>query len=620
MNSGLKQELIEQIKDKNDIVQVISEYVSLKRTGRSLVGLCPFHSEKTPSFNVNQGKQFFYCFGCGTGGDVFSFIMKLENLDFIEAAKILADRAGIVWPEFKKTDSEVERRRMELFKINQLAAAVFNQYLVKTDLGKSARDYFKKRNIEVESWSRFKLGYAPPGWHNLTEVLRKKSISLEAAEKLGLVSLGENGFYDRFRERIIFPITDLKGNIVGFGGRVMNDSQPKYLNSPETEIFHKGHFLFGLSSARDAIRKQNQAIIVEGYLDVIQAQQAGFNNTVASLGTALTKEQARLIKKFTSEVVLAYDADSAGQKATIRGMELLQEAELNVKILKMPVGDDPDSFIKKNGAEAFSRLIEGALNLADFKLQQVIKEFNLNTPEGKIQAVQAVLPEIASLDNISREFYLRQLARETGITEVTVFAEFKEWLKRNRKKSPVLDRNLNNSYTKETNEKIEITIGSVRIDELPPSKRAIFETEKELLQLALQEYDKFERIKEELKVDEFSFQIWRELFLELQRVEPFVENSRIALAEIQGPFREVAASLIAEQEIKEAQSDLAACIQRLKMLHLREKVQSLTNQLTSGRDEEGKVLSDSDLKVKAKEFTELKRRLQKEYPQFSTGI
>jgi DNA primase len=617
----LKQELLEQIKENNDIVAVISEYVSLKKAGRSLIGLCPFHGEKTPSFNVNPEKQLFYCFGCGLGGNVFNFIMKLENLDFIGAAKVLAERVGILWPEYTR-DSAEDLHRESQFRINKFAAAFFNQYLIKTELGKQARNYLEERGITPKSWQMFNLGYAPSLWHGLTDILRKKTVALEEAEKLGLLSLGESGFYDRFRERLMFPILDPQGNVVGFGGRVFDHSGPKYLNSPETEIFHKGRFLFGLSLAKEVIRKQNQAIVVEGYLDVIQAHQAGFNQTVASLGTALTKEQARIIKKYTSEVILAYDGDEAGQKAAERGMLILQEAGLKVKILVLPIGDDPDSFIKKNGSAAFGLLLDKALNMIDFKLRRVLEQYNLSTPQGKVQALQAVLPQIAEIDNgITQEFYLRQLTRELGISEVSIFADFQVWLKNNRKKSPVLDRDRNNSYTKETAEKIGITMGIINADELSPLKRAIFETEKELLHFALQEYDKFKRIKEELKLEDFSFEIWRDLLLEIERVGTLGKDSQIVLAEIQDHFQEVAASLIAEQEVKaSSQADLGGNIQRLKMLHLREQAQNLTDQLTTGRDENGQPLSETDLKIKAKNFTEIKRKLQKEFPQFSTGI
>jgi DNA primase len=624
------QEFFQEIKAKNDIVSVISEYVTLKRSGRSLVGLCPFHSEKTPSFNVNQAKQFYYCFGCSAGGDVFSFMMKVENLDFLAAAHFLADRAGLVWPEPMAELTVDNRKKEEMYKLNQLAMAFFSQCLHRTESGKHALNYLKNRGLSVETCIQFNLGFAPAAWHAITDIFRKKGIGLEQAEALGLVSFGENGYYDRFRDRVIFPITDPKGNVIGFGGRVFHEAtegQPKYLNSPETPIFRKGNFLYGLSLAKETIRHQNCAVIVEGYLDVIQAHQAGFRNTVASLGTALTKEQAKMIKRFAGEVILAYDADTAGQHATIRGMEILKEAELTVKVLSMPPGEDPDSFIKSKGATEFKKLLDQAFHLTDFKIGLAIKDYDLNTSEGKVQAVQSAFPQIAELDsNISREYYLRQLAREIGITETSVFAEFKEWIKKNRKKSPVLDRNLNNSYTKETTEKIADIHAyapapdSLKLKELSPLNRAIFEAEKELLQSALQEYEKFERIKEELIIDKFRFKIWQDLFAELYQVKSDIKDAEAILEVLNGSFREVAASLIAERKIKEHQSDLLGSLHRLKKLRLEATIQNITNQINTGMDEFGNTFTNEELKDKIKQFTELKRRLPKEYPGFWSGI
>jgi DNA primase len=622
------QTLLQEIKEKNDIVSVISEYVTLKRTGRSLIGLCPFHSEKTPSFNVIQTKQFYYCFGCNAGGDVFSFIMKLEGLEFLAAARLLADRAGIVWPESTGEPKADHGKQVELYKINQLAMAFFAQCLQRTESGKPALDYLKSRGLTMETCLKFSLGFAPAAWHSLTEVLRKKGASLELAESLGLVSFGEKGYYDRFRDRIIFPITDPKGNVIGFGGRVFHSSgatarsaeQPKYLNSPETPIFHKGHFLYGLSLAKEAIRRNQLAVITEGYLDVIQAHQGGFENTVASLGTALTKEQAKMIKRYAGEVILAYDADAAGQHATIRGMEILQEAGLKVKVLSLPPGDDPDSYIKGKGAPEFKKQIDAALNLTDFKIGLVIKDYNLNTPDGKTQAVQSALPQIAELDsNIAREFYLRKLALEIGISETSVFAEFKEWVKKNQKKSVGLDKNPDNRYTK-TIEKIADTVDSFNLNELSPFKRAIFNAEKELLQSALQEYEKFERIKEELITEELSFKIWQDLFSELCNLSGNIIDSEQILAVLSGPSREIAATLISEKKIKDQPGDLLGNIKRLRKLQLEETIQQLTQQITTGKDETGNALTEEIYKLKMKQFTELNQKLRKEYSGVSSGI
>jgi len=610
-------ELIQEIKEKNDIVSVVSEYVTLRRTGRSYTGLCPFHSEKTPSFNVNQAKQFFYCFGCGTGGDVISFLMKIENIEFIEAARRLADRAGIPWPE--RTVDESQREKEELYKINRLAALYYHQCLLKTDSGRVAREYLEKRGIRSEIWSKFYLGYAAPGWHHLTHVLRRKGVRLELAENLGLVSLGENGFYDRFRERLIFPIADARGNICGFGGRVFDNSHPKYLNSPDTVLFHKGYNLYGLDLAKEAIRKSGYAIIVEGYMDVIQAHQGGFCQTVASLGTALTAEQAKIIKRYANQVVLAYDADAAGQNATVKGMNILRENGLEVKILIMPEGHDPDSFIRTFGAGAFGELLADTVDLLDFMIRLAVRTHDISTPAGKAAVIHELLPYLAALDSvIVREEYVRKLSREIGITETAIQEEFRRWVQNQRKKNQNLDRNNDNSYTKVTSENNRPYAGFVDPGQPTPLKKAIFETEKELLQFALQEYDKFARIKEKLLAQTFSFDIWQRLWDDLLAKNPDPQTFQTICEEIGSGFREVVVSLLAEAEVKEIKTeDIDGIFQRLEMLRLKERIQLLTQQISSGKDEAFHPLTEEALKEKIIEFTQLKKRLQRDFPNFA---
>ncbi len=617
MDLSRNSNFFQEIKEKNNIVSVISEYVSLKRSGRSLLGLCPFHDEKTASFNVNQDKQFFYCFGCGAGGDVFSFIMKIENLEFIDAAKRLAERAGISWPELTK-DSEVDRKKDIYYKINQLTAALYSQFLFKTEYGNKARQYLTKRGINVELWKKFNLGYAPQSRHNLTDIIRKKGLPLQHAEVLGLIAMGENGYYDRFRDRIIFPITDSLGKIVGFGGRIMEQGEPKYLNSPDNILFHKGRFLYGLSCAKDRIRRTKRAIIVEGYMDVIQAHQGGFTQTVASLGTALTREQAKLIKRFTSEVILAYDADTAGQNATLRGMEILEEAGLTVRVLNLPAGFDPDSFIKEKGAADFEQIIENAPGLVEFKIESIFNKHDLNSFQGKSQAVEELLPCLFSIESsVAREHYTRQIARKTGFSENAVQLELEKYWKNNRKKTPFLDRKSETSYTNQINFKSsDYTIG-VQPDSLSPLQKAIFEAEKELLQSALQEYDKLKRIKEELKPEEFSFEIWRNLFLEVKEKSFLTDNMEAILNELGSDQREIAASLVAEREVKNLTVNFDQIVCYLQMLHLKAKIENLTLQITTGRDQSGQVLTDDQIKSFMAQITELNRTLKKDYPNFS---
>lgn len=617
MNLNRNSDFFQEIKEKNDIVSVISEYVSLKRSGRSLLGLCPFHNEKTPSFNVNQDKQFFYCFGCGTGGDVFSFIMKIENLEFIDAAKRLAERAGISWPELSKK-SETDREKDGYYKINQLAAALYSQFLFKTESGNKARQYLAKRGINAELWKKFNLGYAPLVWQNLTDIIRKKGLPLQYAEALGLIAMGENGYYDRFRDRVIFPITDSQGKIVGFGGRVMGQGEPKYLNSPENVLFHKGHFLYGLSCAKDSIRRTKRAIIVEGYMDVIQAHQGGFTQTVASLGTSLTREQARLIKRFASEVILAYDADTAGQNATLRGMEILEEAGLSVRVLNLPAGFDPDSFIKEKGPADFEQLIENAPSLIEFKIESIFNKHDLNSFQGRTQAMEEFIPCLLTIEsNVAREHYIRLIARKTGFSENAIQLEIEKYRKSNRKKPPYLDRKSETSYTNQINPKVSDNTIEVRPNPLSPLQKAIFEAEKELLQSALQEYDKLKRIKEELKPEEFSFAIWRKLFLEIKEKSLLTDNMEALLNELNSGEREIAASLVAEREIKDKTTNFDQIINYLRMLHLKEKIESLTLQITTGHDQSGRALTDEQIKSFMAQITELNRILKKDYPQFS---
>lgn len=617
MSLNRNNEIFQEIKEKNDIVSVISEYVSLKRSGRSLLGLCPFHNEKTASFNVNENKQFFYCFGCSAGGDVFSFIMKIENLEFIDAARRLAERAGIPWPE-SVNNSEADHRKNSYFKINQLAAALYSQYLLKTEPGNQARNYLNKRGIKVELWQKFNLGYAPPAWHSLTEIIRKKEFPLQQAEELGLIAMGENGYYDRFRERIIFPITNSQGKIVGFGGRVMERGEPKYLNSPENILFHKGRFLYGLSSAKDSIRRTKRAIIVEGYMDVIQAHQGGFTEAIASLGTALTREQAKIIKRFASEVILAYDADAAGQNATLRGMEILQEAGLAVRVLNLPAGYDPDSYIKEKGAPQFENMLEKAPSLFDFKMGLVLTKYDLNSFQGKTTAIEELLPSLADIESIvAREHYIRVVARETGFSENAIQLELGKWQKHNRKNSPFLDRKLETSYTIQMNHKTSDNNGIETENNLSPLEKAIFEAEKELLQSALQEYDKLKRIKEELKPEEFRFEIWRNLFVRIKELNIFTDNIEAVVNELSSGQREIAASLMAEREVKNISTELDQIINYLRMLHLKEKIESLTLQITTGRNDSGQVLLEDETKKLMAQITDLNRILKKDYPQFS---
>lgn len=410
------EQIIEEVRLRNDIVEVVSGYLKLERKGRSYWGLCPFHSEKTPSFSVEPNKQFFYCFGCNKGGSVIQFIMNIENLEFVEALKFLADRAGIALPESEDPqERERAEQRKKILELNRLAARFFFETLAGKE-GLDAQNYLKKRGLLAKTIKQFGLGYAPGGWDRLTRTLLKHQFTEDLLLKSGLAVRAKSGeLIDRFRERIMFPIFDIRGNIIGFGGRVTDGSMPKYMNSPDTPVYNKSRELYGLNYARMSPSKR--LLIVEGYMDVISLHQAGIDFAVASLGTALTRMQAWILKKYSEEVVIAYDSDSAGQAATLRGLEILEETGCRVKVLILPEGKDPDEYIRNNGPEKFKNLIDRAISLLDYKIRVKKNMHNLDTIEDKLKLLDGIAETLAEHDSpVERELYARNYAREYGIS------------------------------------------------------------------------------------------------------------------------------------------------------------------------------------------------------------
>jgi DNA primase len=421
--------LIEEIRSAADIVTVISEYIELRKRGQNYWGRCPFHTENTPSFSVNNDKQMFYCFGCGTGGSVYTFLMKIRNISFLEAVSMLAERAGISLPEKQQNSQErlARKKQLRLLDLLALAAEYFQKNLAKQPDVSPALAYLKKRGIDEQTAKAFKLGLALEAWDHLISFLFQHGFAPQEVHAAGLALPREkgDGFYDRFRGRLIFPIMDQQQRIVGFGGRVLDDSFPKYLNSPETHFFQKSKILYGLSLAADAIRQTGYAIIVEGYTDAIAAHQYGFNNTVASMGTALTRDQAQLLKRYARDIVIAYDADAAGEKAALRGLELLQEVGCRVKIAVLPAKMDPDCFIRKKGVAAFKELVEKkALSLIVYKLEREIVVHNVELIEGKVDVVNRLLPDLERLENaIEKSQYIKLIASRLDLAEDTIYAE-----------------------------------------------------------------------------------------------------------------------------------------------------------------------------------------------------
>ena len=418
----------EEVKKAADIVEVIGQYVELKKSGQNYVGLCPFHSEKSPSFTVNQNKQIYHCFGCGKGGDVFTFWMEYHNLDFPQSLKDLAERYNIPLPQ--KRDVYADKKKTELkeqlFKINDLAGNYFHTILLKSTDGKPGRDYFSRRHISQETISTFRLGYAVNRWDGLLNYLKSKNSSLDRAAKAGLlVPKNNKDYYDRFRGRIIFPIFDLNHHTIGFGGRILDDTLPKYINTPETPIYHKGYHLYGLDSTYANIRENGLAIIVEGYMDMLVLRQHGISNVVASLGTALTSYQIRRLKGSAKDVVVLFDADDAGRKAALKSFPLFLNEGISAKVVVLPQGEDPDSFVNKHGSSAFKKLLEKAIPIFDFYLDQALTNMDTGV-DGQIKVLNEVLPVFKDLDQGATRFlYVHRFAEKSGINEATIWEELK---------------------------------------------------------------------------------------------------------------------------------------------------------------------------------------------------
>ncbi|MGH9769677.1 MAG: DNA primase [Blastocatellia bacterium] len=421
----------DELRNQADIVRIVSDYVSLKKKGRDHAACCPFHNEKTPSFYVSQGKQIFKCFGCSKGGDVFDFIMEIEGCSFPEAVRIIADKTGVAVPVETDNAREYEERenqRAGLIQLNQWATEFFEQNLIETAEGRRALDYLIKRGVSEETRKAFRLGYAPNSWDAMGGYLRSRGASKTQIERSGLVTLKDSGgFYDRFRSRLMFPICDAQGRVIAFGGRILGDGEPKYLNSPETALYTKGFHLFGLSHARDAIRQRGYAILVEGYLDFLIPFQAGVRNMVASLGTALTENQVRLLGRYARRIVVNFDPDSAGQAATKRSLELLLTEAFKVNVLTLPDNLDPDEYIRAHGPEGYLKLLKGSQPFLDYIVDQAISSNNQTRPTGKVETINAILPYLRLVkDRIERAEHFERIADRLKIDSRLIREEFKK--------------------------------------------------------------------------------------------------------------------------------------------------------------------------------------------------
>ncbi len=423
-------ELLEEIRSQNDIVDVISQYVVLKRSGRNYFGLCPFHNEKSPSFSVSPDKQIFHCFGCGVGGNVFHFISKVENVNFVESVQILAERAGINLPALGSyEDEKVAKLKAKVYDVNQFAAEFYHQNLYKPT-SKTGQEYIKKRKLDNNTLKSFMIGFSGE-FDELYKALRKQGFEDEEILASGLVNKSREGMYiDRYRHRIMFPIQDVRNRVIAFGGRVLDDSKPKYINSPENIVYSKGRNLFGLNVAK----KNNPGImkrllIVEGYMDAISLFQRGITNVVASLGTALTDAQGRLLRKSTEQVILGYDADGAGQAAIIRGMEILKSMGCDIRVLQISGAKDPDEFVIKYGPDRFRKCMDDAISVVEYKVKNLKKDLNLENTSDKIKFLNAIAKILSEVDNsMEREVYVEKISKSYDISKEAIYAEINKRL------------------------------------------------------------------------------------------------------------------------------------------------------------------------------------------------
>lgn len=408
---ALSDSFLQELKMKTDIEDVISTYVTLKRRGATLVGLCPFHNEKTPSFTVYPATQSFYCFGCGAGGDAITFLKKIENLDYLDAVKTLAQRAGLQMPQ-EGFDDSLSKRRRRILEMNREAARFYHSVLLSPE-GKVGYDYYIGRALSAATINHFGLGFAPNQWDALLKHMRAKGYQPAELVDAGLARKGQKGYYDNFRNRVMTPIIDVRGNVIAFGGRVLDDGKPKYINTGDTLVYKKTNELFALNFAKDS--KEDALILCEGYMDVIAMHQAGFTNAVAGCGTALTTEQVRLISRYAKEVILTYDADEAGQKALQKAMTLFDQTDVKVRIPALVGGKDPDEIIRTYGRDKFKGMLEGASNETEFRLLALRRQYNLATTQGKIDFIGGALQILATLPPVEQDLYVSRLSEELGV-------------------------------------------------------------------------------------------------------------------------------------------------------------------------------------------------------------
>ncbi len=590
MNNRIPDQLIEDIITNSDIVEIISEYVSLQRKGKNFLGICPFHEEKTPSFTVTPDKQMFYCFGCNTGGNIVSFLKKKENWTFLETVQYLAQKYGIKLPEkeLSSRQSEEQKRRSRWQQIYEWTADYYHEVLMHLPEGEPGRKYFRHREISQDTIKSFRLGFAPGRWDGLLMVLHKRGVSFSESAAAGLALekekkhsySGDSGYYDRFRNRIIFSILDHKQKPIAFGGRVLDDSLPKYLNSPESVYYNKGNHLYGINKAYQGIREKGFAILVEGYIDVLTLQQTGFTNTVASLGTALTKEQAKLLRRYTRRVIICYDSDPAGIKATMRAGEVLAEAGLRTEVLKLTGAKDPDEFLRISGKENFLKALQSVITYIEFKYQVLLNELPIRTIPEKAELIARISPDILRVDSpAEREGYERFLSLELGLSLEAVQREIENVEKRTkyREEFNYISLKQDNSVKNRDNNIMNIDTNSHLIASVP---LGIYRAERMLLRLILDNPSFLKVVEEKLGENFWKVNEYQKIFLYLKESKQsylsitnndFAENVQSKLANL----------LLEEIDLSQAERILEDCIRVIRSSQEEECMLELQTRMTT---------------------------------------
>ena len=555
---AFSEQILEEIQSKSDIAEVIGGYIPLRRSGRNFKANCPFHKEKTPSFMVSPSKQIFHCFGCGAGGNVFHFLMKFEGIEFPDAVRALAEKAGVELPRFTRGEFEQSASAVQIYKINEFAASYYHSMLLKTEAGKRAAEYLEKRGVNQETIAQAKLGFAADAWDGFVNFAKGKGFEAALLERSSLIiRREEGGHYDRFRNKIMFPIFDSKGRVVAFGARVLDDSLPKYINSPETEVYVKSRHLYGFNFSLQAIKEKDYCVIVEGYLDFLIPYQNGIKNIAASLGTSLTEPQARLMKRYTRNAVILYDGDSAGEAASLRGLDLFVQEGVNVKVAVLPKGYDPDSFVRSKGTAAFNTLIESAADLFEYKLGVLTSRYDTREAMSKSRVCAEMLPTIARVNNAVLKFeYIKRLAERLNVKEEALLAELKK---------------VRPDYTYEPSAE-----AAAATDACPGSK-----ADKILIGLMLDDAELIAEVQKHLKTEDFADEKIRmvvcEIFKAYTAGKPFSVAGLINCLESDDLRRIVTDASSLTEIITDRQKNLLDCAKNIKEQNNKNKLTELRN-------------------------------------------